>query len=102
VCGAFEEQGVDERLREVASHLALGHVVLFREQPGRAAGGAVAFEPAQCRGKVALLMGGQCDEEPAEKEGAFGASQGPVVVAEPVGVSVAGEFGGVGPQRVLG
>ena len=44
---AVQQQRVDERLGQVAAQLALGDVELLGEQPRRAAGGAVALEPAR-------------------------------------------------------
>ena len=57
--GAFEQQRVDERLRQVAAQLALGDVELLGEEAGRAAGGAVALEPAGGGHRVALLGVGE-------------------------------------------
>jgi hypothetical protein len=44
--GALQEQGVDERLRQIASQLALPHVVLLGEESRRPTGRTRAFEPA--------------------------------------------------------
>ena len=38
-------QGVDERLRKIAPHLALHRIELLAEQLGRSTGRAGAFEP---------------------------------------------------------
>ena len=90
---------MDERLRDVAAHLALCHVVLLGQQPRRPARDAVALEPAQRRRSVALLVGGQGDEEATEHERAFGVTECPVIVAETTGVAVIGEFTDIRRQR---
>jgi hypothetical protein len=54
--GAFDEQRVCERLRQVAAELALRYVEFLREQAGRAAGSTVSLEPAGRLPRTALLF----------------------------------------------
>ena len=93
--GGFQVQGVHEGLGKVPAELVLVGVELFGVQLGWSRAGPGPFVPAgRCHGPV-LLLQGECDEEPAEGEGALGVGQGPVVVPEPVGVPVAGQVGQV-------
>ena len=55
--GRLQQQGVDERLGQVAAQLALLDVVLLGVDPGGTAGGPVAFEPAGRADRVARLRG---------------------------------------------
>src|SRR5579884_2232005 len=68
---ALEQECVHERLRQVAAELALGDVELLRKQPRRAAGGAVALEPACGRDGVAAPAEGQRHDEAAQQERAL-------------------------------
>ena len=86
--GRLEQQGVDERLGEVAAQLALADVVLLGEEAGWPAGGPVALEPADGLGGPALLVRGQRHQEPAQHERSLGLVQRPLVLAEPVHVAV--------------
>ena len=81
-----------ERLRQVPPQLPLGHVVLLAVEAGSAAGCPVPLEPAGRVHLAALLVQGQGQHETAEQEGALGVLQRPLVVAEPVGVAVLGQF----------
>src|SRR3989442_3436158 len=90
--GALEHEGVDECLGKVAAQLALRDVELLGEQAGRAACGAVAFEPPYGLQLIALLVLGERGEGSAEQEGAFGFAEGTLVVAEAVRVVLLGEF----------
>jgi hypothetical protein len=66
-----EHQGLNERLGEVAPHLALRDVVLLGVQAGGTARGTTALEPAVCRHLVALLVLGQRHDESTQEEGAL-------------------------------
>ena len=89
--GGLEQQGVDERLGEVAAQLALDDVVLLGEQAGLSQGAAVALEPAHRAGDVALVEGGQREVEPAQHEAPSASCTGGRVLPEPVDVAVVGE-----------
>ena len=86
-----------ERLGQVAPQLALANIELLTEEPGRSAGGAVAFEPADGLGRSVLLMGGEGHQKPAEDEGPLGILQRTLVVAEAVmrSVRMARTLGGI-------
>src|SRR5689334_22928248 len=59
----LEEQGVDERLWQVAAQLPLPDVEFLGEQSGRSTGRAVAFEPPYRLDVIALLVIGQRHQE---------------------------------------
>ena len=97
---AFQHQGVHERLWEVASHLAFGHVVFLAIQPGSPARGPVPLEPAGGVHLAALLLQGQGHQEPAQQESTLGLLERPLVMTEPVGIAVLRQLGHVGTQRL--
>lgn len=105
--GSLQQQGVHERLREVAAQLPLGDVELLGIQAGRAAGAAAPFKPSIRVDHAALLVFGQCHDEPAQQERSLCFFQGAVVVAETVNEVVLGQLvaaggeGGAG-ARVVG
>ena len=78
-----------ERLREVAAQLALADVVFLGEQAGRAAGGAVALEPAHsaARGRRVGAWA-SADPEAAEQEGSLGLAERAFVGLVAVAVAV--------------
>src|SRR5580693_4881988 len=90
--GALQHPGVHESLGQVAPRLALADVVLLGVQAGRAAGRAVALEPAGRRGGVPAGLGDLRHPEPAQQERTLALVQWPRVVAEPVDVPVLGQF----------
>src|SRR5205085_10365698 len=89
--GGLDEKCVDEGLRQVAAQLVLVRVELLAEQLRRSAGCAGALVPAERLNLLALLVQGQGGEEAAQQERSLGVGQRPGVVAEAVGVTVAGE-----------
>ena len=95
---ALQHPGVHEGLGQVAPRLALADVVLLGVQAGRAAGRAVALEPAGRRGGVPAGLGDLRHPEPAQQERALALVQRPGVVAEPVHVPVLGELVGHRPD----
>src|SRR3954453_14392039 len=91
--GALEQQGVDERLREIAPQLALHDVVLLGEQPGWSHGRSVAFEPAQRVLAPTEVQLGQRHEESTQDERARALVQGHFgIVAEAVHVPVVAQL----------
>src|SRR5487761_1519553 len=96
---ALEHERVHEGLRQVPPPLPLGHVVFLRVQAGGTARGPVALEPAGRVQLPALLLQGEGHHEAAQQEGALGVAERPLVVPEPVGVTVLGELVGIGAQR---
>src|SRR3954468_17613587 len=99
---ALEQQGVDEGLGEVAAELALADVELLGEQAGGAAGGAVALEPGEGEGHIALLSVGEREPEATEEEGALGLAERQLFGLEAVAVAVLGQLPGDRVQRRLG
>ncbi len=63
---------------------------------------SVAFEVADGAQRVALLVGGQGGEEPAQQEGAFGVAERAGLLAEPVDIGLLVQFVPDGGQRGSG
>jgi hypothetical protein len=84
---------VHEGLGQVSAQLTLDDVVLLGEETRGTEGAAVALEPAQRGGDVALLQGGEREMEAGEHERALRVVQRrPGLLAETVDVAVVGEL----------
>src|SRR3954466_636468 len=68
---ALEQQSVNERLRQIATQLALRDVELLGEDARRSTGRPVALEPPRSRNVVSLLRIRERQQEPTEEEGSF-------------------------------
>src|SRR6478735_9187901 len=83
---------MDECLREVAAKLTLANVEFLCEDPRRATGSTVAFEPAERPHHVSLVPVRQRHRESAQHERAFGTAECLTVLGcEAVDVSVLGQ-----------
>src|SRR5699024_5789925 len=95
----FDEERVDERLRQVAAQLVAAHVEFLGEETGARLRASGAFEEVDGSGQIALVRGGECCDESADGEGSFGIAEPSAAVTEPEYVPVSVEVALHRPQR---